>query len=116
MEPRELLNALVNIDGMLLVLICTKTGRVKEYHINEEEFSKSQLGINASLFFKTAMEIAEHIGLQEPDYSLTHCPGYYMVTVNTGGNEGARLIFCVCQDDVEINIIFQTVNLFMNKT
>lgn len=111
MELRDLLNALINIDGILVVLICTKSGRVKEDYINEDEFNKSKIGVNVSLLYKSAMEMCELTGVQEPVYNLISSPGYNILLVNIG----RYLLFILCQDTTEIEVIYQVTNMFMNK-
>jgi predicted regulator of Ras-like GTPase activity (Roadblock/LC7/MglB family) len=110
-NSRELLHSIVGLEGALLGLVCSSTGRVKEQYVNEQEFSASTLGLNISMLYNTALEVAQHIGLQAPDYHLIHCQGYYLLTVKINDD----LLFIVLQDNVDLNMIFQTVNAFIQN-
>lgn len=102
-----LLSELMKIEGMMIVLLCSPTGRVIKKAI-AEEFSDSKLGVQASLIKQSAIEVAEEIGLQPPDMTLIHCPGYYVAYVYL---EAKNLIVLACfLDHVPLDTIFTTIN------
>jgi len=111
MNSRELLQSIVSLEGALLGLISSSTGRVKEQFVNEQEFSAVKIGLNVSMLYNTALEMAQHIGLQAPDYHLIHSQGYYLLTIKINDD----LLFAVLQDNVDLNMIFQSVNSFIQS-
>ena len=104
----SLIDELVNELGHLVyfILVTSENGVVMKSYINEEEFNKASIALNVSQLYELAEDLTQEVGLQEPDFNITHSSNYYVISIKVL----ERIIILLTQDQVEISHIFDIIN------
>ncbi|GAB4319646.1 MAG: hypothetical protein Kow0069_23290 [Promethearchaeota archaeon] len=103
----EIIRALFQVEGVVLGLVCTSQGRVVTSHM-AEEFNRTSLSVQSSMIRNVAREVADEVGLQPPDVTLIHCPGYYVAYVYLEEHE--LIVLTIFLETLNLGTIFQTIN------
>ncbi|MHA1733784.1 MAG: roadblock/LC7 domain-containing protein [Promethearchaeota archaeon] len=103
----DLISALMKIEGVLMCLVCSPQGRVIKSAM-AQEFNQNKLGVQSSMIKNLVKEVSEETGLQDPDFTLVHCPGFYIAYIYIESKE--EILFTIFVETVDMTLIFDTVN------
>ncbi len=103
----DIIAALMNIEGVLMCLVCTPQGRVLKSAM-AQEFNQSKMGVQASMIKNLVKEVTAETGLQDPDFVLVHSAGFYIAHVYFEALD--KIVFTIFMETVDMGQIFNTVN------
>lgn len=104
----QIIDEMVSELGYLVyfILITSENGVVIKSYINEEEFNKASIALNVSQLYELAEDLTQEVGLQQPDFNITHSSNYYVISIKIL----EKIIILLTQDQVEITQVFDIIN------